>query len=90
MRAAAEAHLRIEPENGLMHMYLGIACAYLGRQPPRRRPPPRERGMALLVGSLLWNYAMSQLVRIQPIVGDREHAIGTLETLVRAPSQAVT
>jgi TolB-like protein len=85
-RLDAEARIRDAPNDGLLHVYLGLALAYLARKASAVREG--ERGGALLpIGKDAYQgaYVQHQLVRIYLLVGELEKALDQLEPLLEMP-----
>ena len=78
--------LRVAPNDGLLHVFRGLALAYAGRR--GEAVAAGERGIALLPmsrdaysgASLLHN-----LVRLYTVVGEHDKAVDGLEELLRVP-----
>ena len=85
-RLNAEARIRDAPEDGLLHVYLGTALAYLARKAEAVREG--ARGVALLpLGKDAYQgaYVQHQLARIYLLVGEPEKALDQLEPLLKIP-----
>jgi tetratricopeptide (TPR) repeat protein len=85
-RLAWEARLRDVPQDPVIHVYLGVTLAYLGRRSEALREG--ERGVALLpISRNAWEgpFIEHQLVRIYLLLGEYDKALDRLESLLRIP-----
>jgi eukaryotic-like serine/threonine-protein kinase len=85
-RKAYEVQLRAVPGDAELHVFLGLALAYLGRKEEAIREG--ERGAALEPPSKdadAGPYLQHQLVRIYTLVGEPEKALDKLEPLLKIP-----
>jgi tetratricopeptide (TPR) repeat protein len=85
-RLAFEAQLRATPDDGVRHVFRGLALAYLGRK--AEAIAEGERAVALLPISrdaYIGPYIQHQLVRIYLLVGEPEKALDQLEPLLKIP-----
>jgi serine/threonine-protein kinase len=85
-RLATEEQLRATPDDGQLHVFQGLALAYLGRK--AEAIAEGQRAVAL------WSisrdayqgvYIQHQLVRIYLLVGEPEKALDQLEPLLKMP-----
>jgi TolB-like protein len=86
-RKALEEQLHATPEDAQLHVFLGLALAYLGRKEEAIREG--ERGVGLLPvtrDATFGTYLQHQLVRIYILVGEPEKALDNLEPLLKIPS----
>jgi TolB-like protein/tRNA A-37 threonylcarbamoyl transferase component Bud32/Tfp pilus assembly protein PilF len=85
-RLAYDAQLRATPEDGVRHVFRGLALAYLGRKAEAIQEG--ERGVALWpISRDAYNgpYIQHQLARIYLVVGEPEKALDQLEPLLTMP-----
>jgi serine/threonine-protein kinase len=85
-RIAVDAQLRPSPNDPLLHEFLGVALAYLGRK--AEAIAEGERGVALLPISrdaLFGPVVQHNLVLIYLLVGEAEKALDHLEPLLTVP-----
>jgi eukaryotic-like serine/threonine-protein kinase len=85
-RLALEEQLHAAPEDGQLHVLLGIALAYLGRKDDAVRQG--QRAVALFPVSkdaVNAPYLQHQLARTYIMVGEPEKALDQLEPLLRIP-----
>ena len=85
-RQAYEQQLRATPQDAGLHMFLGLALAYLSEKTAAIREG--KRGVTLLSitkNPLQGAYIQHQLARIYLLVGDPEKALDQLEPLLRMP-----
>ena len=85
-RLVFEDRLRSTPEDGELHVLLGLALAYLGQKAAAIREG--KRGVALSPisrATLEGPYRQHQLVRIYMLVGEPERALDQLEPLLKTP-----
>jgi serine/threonine protein kinase len=85
-RIAFEAQLRATPSDALLHVFRGLALAYLGRKAEAKMEG--ERGADLLpIGrdGIRGPRVQHQLVRIYILVGEPEKALDRLEPLLAMP-----
>ncbi|MFY9550507.1 MAG: protein kinase [Thermoanaerobaculia bacterium] len=85
-KKAVEEQLRATPNDVQLHIFLGLALAYLGRKEEAIREG--ERGVALdpvSKDAYYGPYYQHQLVRIYMLVGEPEKALDQLEPLLKIP-----
>ena len=81
-----EEQLRAAPDDAQLHVFLGLALAYLGRKEEAIREG--ERGVALdpvAKDASDGPYIQHQLARIYMLVGEPEKALDQLEPLLKIP-----
>jgi TolB-like protein len=85
-RAAFEAHLERAPNDPQLHVFLGLALAYLGRRADAVREGLRGVQIEPIARDAVYGpYYQHQLARIYTLVGEPEKAIDALEPLLRVP-----
>jgi serine/threonine-protein kinase len=86
VRIAVEAELKSAPDDDQVHIWLGLALAYLGRREEAVREG--ERGLALLPISkdaFGGPFNQHQLALIYLLVGENDKALDQLEPLLKIP-----
>ena len=79
-----EGQLRTTPDDGQLHVILGLALAYTGRA--RDAVREGERGTALTANDgYNGPYLQHQLARIYLLIGDKDKAISRVEKLLKVP-----
>jgi len=85
-RLAFEEQLRATPDDGQLHVFQGLALAYLGRK--AEAIAEGQRAVALWPisrNAYQGPYIQHQLVRIYLLVGEPEKALDQLEPLLKMP-----
>ena len=85
-RIAAQAEIKENPGNALMHAFLGLAYGYLGRGAEAVREGRAAVALRPLADDALQGaYLQHQLARIYLLVGEPEKALDQLEALLKIP-----
>ena len=84
-RVVIEAELRDAALDSQLHVFLGLALAYLGRKADAIREGLRGLELARRVGELSVPYIQHQLARVYVLVGQPEEALDQLESILKVP-----
>jgi serine/threonine-protein kinase len=85
-RIAIEEQLKGVPEDAQLHVFLGLALAYLGRDSEAVREGERSVALqSVAADGYTGPYIQHQLVRIYLLVGEHEKALDQLEPLLEIP-----
>jgi len=84
-RAAFEEQLKTLPNDSQLHVFRGLALAYLGRKAEAVREGEHAVALAPIARDASGAYQQHQLARIYLLVGEPEKALDQLEPLLKTP-----
>ena len=85
-RLGFETELKATPGDAQLHVFHGLALAYLGRKDAAVHEAERALALApLSTAALFGPYFQHQAVRVYIVAGDKEKALDLLEPLLRIP-----